>query len=406
MRTFAKSNRMLNVSYEVKGRVLEEAARMEANGDKVLKLNIGNPAPFGFEAPKEVMDAVRDGLFASQGYSDTRGVLEAREAIAAYCVEKGIRGVTLDNIFLGNGLSELIIICMQALLNDGDEILIPAPDYPVWTAAANLAGGNAVHYICDESSDWVPDIEDIRRKITSKTKAIVIVNPNNPTGAVYSRDVLEKIAALAREHELMIFSDEIYDRLIMDGIEHTSIASIAEDVCCVTLNGLSKSHLICGFRLGWICLSGRTDLASGFIEGVKVLASMRLCSNVPAQHAVVAALNHREETKQMFAPGGRVYKQREAICQGLAKIDGITFVRPQGGFYVFPKIDAKRFNIKDDERFVLDFLHAEKVLLLHGTGFSWPDPDHFRIVFMPLPEELTECAEKLGRFLSCYRQEN
>lgn len=405
MKIFNKSTKLNHVAYDVRGPVLDEAMAMEAAGERILKLNIGNPAPFGFSAPIQVLEGVDTGLAVSQGYSDSKGTIEAREAIAEYCREKGIQGVTVNDIYTGNGVSELITMCMQGLLDSGDEILIPSPDYPLWTAAATLAGGTVVHYVCDESSDWMPDIEDMRRKITDKTKAMVIINPNNPTGALYGVDVLEKLVALAREKGLMIFADEIYDRLVMDGEKHVSIASLAPDVFTVTLNGLSKSHLIAGYRIGWMSLSGDKAAAKGYIEGLNMLSSMRLCSNVPAQRAVAPALANRELTESLLVPGGRVYEQREAVCRGLAQIDGISFVKPKAGFYVFPRVDAKRFNITDDERFVQDFLRQEKVLLTHGGGFHWEQPDHFRIVFLPEVPVLDECMEKLGRFLSTYRQE-
>lgn len=403
MRTFQKSSKLFDVAYDVRGPALDEAMRMEAEGIRVLKLNIGNPAPFGFTAPKQVLDRVEESVPGTQGYSESRGIIEAREAIAKYHLGKGIQGVTPDDIYTGNGVSELIQICMQALLDVGDEILMPSPDYPLWTAAATLSGGHVRHYICDEKSDWMPDIADIRSKITPKTKAIVIINPNNPTGSVYSPDVLEEIIKVAREHELIIFSDEIYDRLCMDGIEHTSIASLAPDLFCVTLNGLSKSHLIAGFRCGWMCLSGPKDHVSGYIEGINMLASMRLCSNVPAQTAIPVALNYQEETKEMLLPGGRVYEQREAVCKGLEKIDGISFVRPKAAFYVFPKLD-ERFGITDDEKFVLDFLRTKHVLLVRGGGFHWEQPDHFRIVYLPDVSVLNESLQKLGEFLQDYHQ--
>ena len=405
MREFTKSRKLDNVAYDVRGPVLDEAMRMEAEGAKILKLNIGNPATFNFRAPECIINEMTDKLTASEGYSNSKGILEAREAIAAYARKKGIEGVTAEDVYTGNGLSELINLCMQALLDNGDEILIPSPDYPLWTATATLAGGNAVHYICDERSDWMPDIEDIRRKITPKTKAIVIINPNNPTGALYSDEVLLQIAQLAREHELIIFADEIYDRLLMDGAKHTSIAALAPDLFCVTLNGLSKSHLIAGYRIGWMSLSGDKSRAKGYIEGLNMLSSMRLCSNVPAQRAIKPALEHLETTDELLLPGGRVFEQRNAICDALDRIDGISYVKPRGAFYVFPKVDAKRFNITNDERFVLDFLRQKHVLLVHGGGFHWEAPDHFRIVFLPPTEVLYESMQKLGEFLETYHQD-
>jgi alanine-synthesizing transaminase len=404
VKTIQKSRKLNNVRYDVRGPVLDAAKALEVRGEKIIKLNIGNPAPFGFRAPQTLVAAVSKNLLAAEGYSDSKGILEAREAIAEYCERKGIEGVTPEDIYMGNGLSELITMAMQALLDDGDEILIPAPDYPLWTAAATLAGGKVVHYICDEASEWMPDIDDMRRKITSRTKAIVVINPNNPTGALYSVDILQRIVDLAREHNLIIFADEIYDRLVMDGHTHTSIASLAPDLFVVTMNGLSKSHLVCGYRCGWMCLSGDKNRAKDYIEGLNVLSSMRLCSNVPAQYAVKAALSHDEETQALLKPGGRIYEQREFICSALSSIDGVSVVKPKAAFYVFPRIDAKRFNITDDEGFVLDFLRSKRVLLVHGTGFNWPSPDHFRIVYLPEIGTLREAMTRLEDFLSTYRQ--
>ena len=404
MKTFDKSSKLDNVLYDVRGPVVDEAARMEADGLSILKLNIGNPAPFGFNAPEEVILDMRQSLWECQGYSDSKGLFSARKAIMQYCQLKKIPGVTMDDIYTGNGVSELINLNMQALLNDGDEILIPAPDYPLWTATATLAGGNVVHYICDEQSDWYPDIDDIRSKITDKTKAIVIINPNNPTGAVYPKEILEQIAQIAREKELIIFSDEIYDRLVMDGYEHTSIASLAPDVFCVTFSGLSKSHMIAGFRIGWMILSGAKDKAKGYIEGIKMLSSMRLCSNVPAQSIVQTALGGYQSVTEYIKPGGRVYEQRECIYNALRDIPGISVVKPHAAFYIFPKIDTEKFNITDDEQFALDFLHEKQVLLVPGKGFNWMQPDHFRVVYLPNVRQLERASEKLREFLSTYRQ--
>ena len=404
MKTFDKSSKLDNVLYDVRGPVVDEAARMEADGLSILKLNIGNPAPFGFNAPEEVILDMRQSLWECQGYSDSKGLFSARKAIMQYCQLKKISGVTMDDIYTGNGVSELINLSMQALLNDGDEILIPAPDYPLWTATATLAGGNVVHYICDEQSDWYPDIDDIRSKITDKTKAIVIINPNNPTGAVYPKEILEQIAQIAREKELIIFSDEIYDRLVMDEYEHTSIASLAPDVFCVTFSGLSKSHMIAGFRIGWMILSGAKDKAKGYIEGIKMLSSMRLCSNVPAQSIVQTALGGYQSVTEYIKPGGRVYEQRECIYNALRDIPGISVVKPHAAFYIFPKIDTEKFNITDDEQFALDFLHEKQVLLVPGKGFNWMQPDHFRVVYLPNVRQLERASEKLREFLSTYRQ--
>lgn len=404
MKNILKSSKLNGICYDVRGPVLDEATAMEARGENILKLNIGNPAPFGFHTPAQVMDAVSGSLSHAQGYSDSKGILEAREAIAAHCRRKGIEGVGPEDIYTGNGLSELIVMAMQGLLDDGDEILVPSPDYPLWTAAATLAGGKVVHYICDEAADWTPDLVDIRRKITPKTRALVIINPNNPTGALYNRDLLEKIAAIAREHQLILFADEIYDRLLIPGNSHTSIASLAPDLFTVTMNGLSKSHLLAGFRCGWMCLSGNKAAAKSYIEGLNMLSSMRLCSNVPAQYAIEAALNNTGEAEALMGPGGRIYEQWDCICNALKEIEGISLVRPKAAFYVFPKLDIKRFHIQNDEQFVLDFLRSKQVLLVHGGGFHWEQPDHFRIVYLPRTEVLREATDKLKDFLSDYRQ--
>lgn len=404
MQEFKKSTKLNNVGYDIRGPVLEEAMAMEAAGETILKLNIGNPANFDFRAPDCITDAMAQTLVDSEGYSDSKGIMPARIAIANYAKLKGIEGVTVNDVYTGNGVSELIGLCMQALLDNGDEILIPAPDYPLWTAVSTLSGGAAVHYICDESSDWMPDIEDIKRKVSAKTKAIVVINPNNPTGAVYGEDILNQIIQVARENGLIIFADEIYDRILMDGVKHTSIASLAPDIFTVTFNGLSKSHLIAGFRSGWMTLSGDLKRAKGYIEGINMLSSMRLCSNVPAQQAIAPALENLHATDHLFLPGGRVYEQREIIYNALKDIDGISLVKPKAAFYVFPKIDAKRFNITSDERFVLDFLRAKKVLLVHGGGFHWEEPNHFRIVYLPDVDVLQSSADKLKDFLQTYKQ--
>lgn len=377
---------------------------MEEEGKEILKLNIGNPYPFGFSAPQEVILDMLSNIRTSQGYSDSRGIFSARKAIMQYCQLRGLPNVTMNDIYTGNGVSELINLCMQALLNNGDEILIPAPDYPLWTATATLSGGKVVHYICDEQSEWYPDMDDIRSKITDKTKAIVIINPNNPTGAVYPKDVLEQIVQIAREHELIIFSDEIYDRLVMDQYQHTSIASLAPDLFCVTFSGLSKSHMIAGFRIGWMVLSGPKNRAKGYIEGLNMLSSMRLCSNVPAQSIVQTALGGYQSVNEYIQPGGRIYEQREYIYKALTDIPGITAVKPKAAFYIFPKIDVEKFHIENDEQFALDFLHEKQVLLVPGKGFNWHQPDHFRVVYLPNVLQLEKAAKKLGDFLSTYKQ--
>lgn len=404
MRQFEKSRKLDNVLYDVRGPVVDEANRMIENGMEVLRLNIGNPATFGFSAPEEVILDMMSSIRDSQGYSDSKGVFSARKAIMQYCQLKEIPNVGINDIYTGNGVSELINLCMSALLDDGDEILIPAPDYPLWTATANLAGGKAVHYICDEQSNWYPDIEDMKKKVTDKTKAIVIINPNNPTGALYPKEILEKIVQIAREHELIIFSDEIYDRLVFDGKEHISIASLAPDLFCVTFSGLSKSHMIAGFRVGWMVLSGDKSKAKGYIQGLNMLSSMRLCSNVPAQAIIQTCLGGYQSVKDYIKPGGRVYEQREYVYKALKDIPGISVVKPQAAFYIFPKIDTKKFNITDDEQFVLDFLREKRVLLVRGRGFNWMEPDHFRIVYLPSVPELKIAMDKFRDFLSAYRQ--
>ncbi len=404
MRKFTKSKKLDNVLYDVRGPVPAEAARMEENGMEILKLNIGNPAPFGFSAPQEVILDMLSNIRSSQGYSDSRGLFSARKAIMQYAQLKGIPNVTMKDIYTGNGVSELINLCMSALLDNGDEILIPAPDYPLWTATATLAGGTAVHYLCDEAADWYPDIDDIKAKVNSRTKAIVIINPNNPTGSVYPKEILEQIVEIAREHELMIFSDEIYDRLIMDGEKHISIASLAPDLFCVTFSGLSKSHMIAGFRIGWMIISGNKKIGSDFMEGVNMLSNMRLCSNVPAQAIVQTALGGYQSVNEYIVPGGRIYEQREFIYNAVRDIPGLSAVKPKAAFYMFVKMDAKRFNITDDEKFALDFLHKEQVLIVPGKGFNWNEPDHFRIVYLPNVRQLKTASERLAHFLQDYRQ--
>ena len=404
MRTFSKSTKLDNVLYDVRGPVVEEADRMIREGTSVLKLNIGNPAPFGFNAPDEVIYDMARNLRDSQGYSDSKGIWSARKAIMQYTQIRKIPNVQMEDIYTGNGVSELINLSMSALLDDGDEILIPAPDYPLWTACATLAGGKAVHYLCDEESDWVPDLEDMERKITDRTKAIVVINPNNPTGAVYPKDVLERIVEIARRHQLIIFSDEIYDRLLMDGYTHTSIASLAPDLFCVTFSGLAKSHMIAGFRVGWMVLSGNKRVAQDYIEGIKMLSSMRLCSNVPAQSIVQTALWGNQSVETYVRQGGRVTQQRDYVIDRLNAIPGISVVKPKAAFYCFPKLDTEKFHIKDDMQFAYDLLREAHVLVVQGTGFNWPDPDHFRIVYLPMMTTLTEAMDKLEHFLDGFTQ--
>ena len=404
MKTFSKSSKLENVLYDVRGPVVEEAGRMEEQGMKVLKLNIGNPAPFGFTAPEEVILDMRDNIVNSQGYSDSRGIFAARKAVMQYAQIKKIPNVSMKDIFTGNGASELIQLSLNALLNPGDEVLIPSPDYPLWTACTNLAGGKAVHYICDEQSDWYPDLADMESKVTSKTKAIVVINPNNPTGALYPKAILEGIVDIARRHELIIFSDEIYDRLVMDGEQHISTASLAPDLFCVTFSGLSKSHMICGFRVGWMILSGNKEIARDYIAGINMLSNMRLCSNVPGQSIIQTALGGYQSVNEYIVPGGRIYEQREAVYKLLNDIPGISAVKPKAAFYIFPKIDVKKFGITDDNQFALDFLREKRVLLIPGSGFNWHQPDHFRVVYLPRVEVLEGAMHKLGDFLAHYHQ--
>ena len=405
MRTFKKSSKLDNVLYDVRGPVADEAARMEGEGLRILKLNIGNPAPFGFRTPDEVITDMRQQLPDCEGYSDSRGLFSARKAIMQYAQIKNLPNVNMEGIYTGNGVSELIQLCMNALLDTGDEVLIPSPDYPLWTACTTLAGGTPVHYVCDEEAEWNPDIADMESKITSRTKAVVIINPNNPTGAVYPRELLEEIVELARRHQLMIFSDEIYDRLCMDGAEHVSIASLAPDLPCVTFSGLSKSHMIAGYRIGWMVLSGNRRSMRDFEYGVTMLSNMRLCSNVPAQSIVQTALWGYQSVERYVEPHGRIYEQRNYVYEALNSIPGISAVKPKAAFYIFPKMDVKRFNITDDEQFALDLLHEKRILITRGGGFNWGAPDHFRIVYLPRMEILHEAMEDLADFFAHYRQE-
>lgn len=404
MREFEKSSKLEGVSYDVRGPVLEEAERMQEEGISILKLNTGNPAPFGFEAPNEVIRDLIMNARDSEGYSDSKGIFSARKAIEQYCQLKHFPNVTINDIYTGNGVSELITMCMQGLLDNGDEVLVPMPDYPLWTASIALAGGTPVHYICDEEAEWYPDIDDIKSKITSRTKAIVIINPNNPTGALYPKELLEEIVEVARQNNLIIYSDEIYDRLVMDGLEHIPIATLAPDLFVVTLNGLSKSHRVAGFRVGWMVLSGDKSHVKGYIEELNMLSSMRLCSNVLSQQIIQTALGGYQSVDELLLPGGRIYEQREYIYNAINDIPGLSAVKPKAAFYIFPKIDTKRFNILDDEKFVLDFLHEHHILLVHGGGFNWNQPDHFRIVYLPKMDDLKQTAKKMREFLATYRQ--
>ncbi len=404
MKMIEKSHKLDNVCYDIRGPVMDEANRMMAEGIRVIRLNIGNPAPFRFNAPDEIVKDMMFNIRECEGYSDSKGLFSARKAIMQYCQLKRIPNVDINDIYTGNGVSELITMSMQGLLDNGDEILIPAPDYPLWTASVTLAGGRAVHYRCDEQSEWFPDIADIRAKITPRTKGIVVINPNNPTGVLYSKDILQQIVDVAREFDLTIFADEIYDRLVMDGREHVAIASLAPDLMVVNFNGLSKSHRVAGYRCGWMCLSGDKSRAKGYIEGLNLLSSMRLCSNVPAQSIIQTALGGTQSADALVLPGGRMYEQRNFIYEHLSAIPGISVVKPHAAFYIFPKIDTNMYRIDDDEQFVLEFLRHEKVALTPGTGFNIDTPDHFRIVYLPEIETLSTVCERLERFLKRYKR--
>ena len=398
-----QSHKLANVLYDIRGPVLDEAKRLEAQGHRIIKLNIGNPQPFGFETPPEILVEVVRNLPTSQGYSDSQGLVSARTAIVQHYQERGIDITDVDDVWLGNGVSELIQVALNALLDEGDEVLIPAPDYPLWTAATSLSGGKPVHYLCDESSGWMPDIEDMRSKITKRTKAIVIINPNNPTGAVYSPEVLRKIADLAVEHGLIVMADEIYDKILYDDAVHTTFAVIAPDVFTITFNGLSKAYRLAGFRSGWMVMTGPRRHATSYIEGISMLTNMRLCANVPAQHAIQTALGGRQSIRDLVLPGGRLLEQRDAAVNTLRNIPGVKCVEPKGALYVFPRLDPEVYPIVDDRKFVLDFLRAERVLVVQGTGFNWPTPDHLRIVTLPWAADLVEAIERLGNFLSSYQ---
>lgn len=404
MQLIEKSTKLDSVCYDIRGPVLEQAKRLEDEGQRILKLNIGNPAPFGFEAPEEILVDVIRNLPTAQGYSDSKGLYSARKAVVQHYQSLGLRSIGVDDIYLGNGVSEMIVMSVQALLNNGDEMLVPAPDYPLWTAAVTLSGGRAVHYICDEQSDWFPDINDIKAKITPKTKGIVVINPNNPTGAVYSRELLMQIVQVAREHNLVIFADEIYSKIIYDEAEHIPMSTLSDDLLTLTFNGLSKAYRICGFRSGWMMVSGAKRSAKDFIAGLDILASMRLCANVPMQHAIQTALGGYQTINDLVAPGGRLYEQRNLAYEMLNSIDGVSCVKPQGAMYLFPKLDAKKFNIHDDQKFALDLLMKEKILIVQGTGFNWHQPDHFRVVFLPRQRDLKDAIGRLEHFLGSYRQ--
>ncbi|MFC3852533.1 pyridoxal phosphate-dependent aminotransferase [Salinispirillum marinum] len=401
---FKKSLKLANVFYDIRGPVLQEAKRLEEEGHRILKLNIGNPTPFGFNAPDEIITDVIRNLPSAEGYSDSKGIYSARKAVMQYYQQKRVANVDVEDVILGNGVSELIVMTTQAILNDGDQVLVPAPDYPLWTGAVTLAGGKAVHYLCDEAQDWYPDLDDMRAKITERTKAIVVINPNNPTGAVYPKEILEGILQLAREHQLIVLADEIYDKITYDGVEHFTMAALADDVLTLTFNGLSKVYRLAGFRSGWIMVSGPKHKARDLLEGLNMLASMRLCANVPAQHAIQTSLGGYQSIYDLTKPGGRMCEQRNLAWEMLTAIPGITCVKPKGALYLFPRIDIRKFNIQNDERFVLDFLREQKILLVHGRAFNWPEVDHFRVVFLPNHETLTEALGKLEQFLSSYQQ--
>ena len=397
-----QSQKLANVLYDIRGPVLEEAKRLEAQGHRIIKLNIGNPQPFGFETPPEVLVEVVRNLPISQGYSDSQGILSARTAVVQNYQERGIDITDVDDVWLGNGVSELIQIALNALLDQGDEVLIPAPDYPLWTAATSLSGGTPVHYLCDESNGWMPMMESIRAKVSDRTKAIVVINPNNPTGAVYSPEILREIADFAAERGLIVMADEIYDKILYDDAVHTTFAAIAPDVFTMTFNGLSKAYRLAGFRAAWMVMTGPRKHATSYIEGINMLTNMRLCANVPAQHAIQTALGGRQSIKDLVLPGGRLLEQRDAAVTALEKIPGVSCVKPRGALYVFPKLDPQVYPLADDRKFVLEFLRSEHVLVVQGTGFNWPSTDHLRIVTLPYAKDLTEAIGRLGNFLSKY----
>jgi alanine-synthesizing transaminase len=401
-----KSQKLDNVCYDIRGPVLELAQRMEEEGHKIIKLNIGNVGVFGFDPPEEIqLDMIRN-LSNASAYSDSKGIFAARKAIMQYCQEKGIQGVTLDDVYTGNGVSELIVLSMNALLNDGDEVLVPAPDYPLWTAAVSLSGGTPVHYLCDESKEWAPDLNDLRKKITPRTKAIVVINPNNPTGAIYSKEVLLELTQIARENDLILFADEIYDKMLYDEEKHISLASLSTDVVTITLNGLSKNYRSCGYRAGWMVVSGDKEMVRDYIEGLNMLASMRLCANVPGQYAIQTALGGYQSIKDLVSEGGRLAKQRDLAWKLITDIPGVTCVKPKSALYLFPKLDPEMYPIEDDQQFVADLLKEEKILLVQGSGFNWSKPDHFRVVFLPHEDVLKEAISRLARFLERYRQKH
>ncbi|OJW59159.1 MAG: aminotransferase [Thiobacillus sp. 65-1059] len=403
LRTIHKSSKLDKVCYDIRGPVMARARQMEEEGQRIIKLNIGNPAPFGFEAPEEIVQDVIVNLPNASGYSDSKGLFSARKAIMHETQRKGIAGVSIDDIIIGNGVSELIVMAMQALLDNGDEVLVPAPDYPLWTAAVSLGGGKPRHYLCDEGAGWLPDLDDIRAKITPHTRAIVLINPNNPTGALYPTELLLEILEIARQHQLIVYADEIYDKVLFDGVVHTSIASLAEDVLIVTFNGLSKNYRACGYRSGWLIVSGDKRHAKDYLEGLNMLASMRLCSNVPGQYAIQTALGGYQSINDLVAPSGRLTRQRDLAHELLTLIPGVSCVKPKAAMYLFPKLDPKHYPIHDDQKFILNLLEEERVLVVQGSGFNWPHPDHIRVVFLPHEEDLTEAISRMSRFLDRYR---
>jgi alanine-synthesizing transaminase len=404
LKAIRKSTKLADVCYDIRGPVLARARQMEEEGQRIIKLNIGNLAPFGFDAPDEVRQDVIANLSSASGYTDSKGLFQARKAVMHYCQTKNIPGVKLEDIFLGNGVSELIVMSMQGLLDDGDEVLIPAPDYPLYTAAVRLAGGKPVHYLCDEGAGWVPDLADLRSKITPRTRAMVVINPNNPTGALYPKDLLLDLVEIARQHQLVVMADEIYDKMIYDGAEHTAIASLADDVLFLSFNGLSKNYRACGYRSGWMVISGEKQHARDYIEGLDILASMRLCANAPGQYAIQTALGGYQSINDLVAPGGRLCRQRDLAYSLLTQMPGVTCVKPKATLYLFPKLDPKMYPIADDQQFVFELLQEQKVLVVQGTGFNWPTTDHFRVVFLPNSDDLTEAMGRIGRFLETYRK--
>lgn len=404
MKKFLKSDKLNNVCYDIRGPVLELASRMEEEGQKIIKLNIGNVGVFGFDPPEEIQQDMIRNLVNSAAYSDSKGIFTARKAIMHYSQEKNIRGVGLEDIYTGNGVSELIVLAMNALLNNGDEVLVPAPDYPLWTAAVSLSGGTPIHYLCDEEKNWAPDIKDMRAKISPKTKGIVVINPNNPTGAIYSDQTLKDIVQLAHEFDLIIFADEIYDKTLYEGKTHTSIASLSDEVLMITFNGLSKNYRSCGYRAGWMVVSGNKEFALDYIEGLNMLSSMRLCSNVPGQWAIQTALGGYQSINELVGKGGRLLRQRDLAYELITQIPGVTCVKPDAALYLFPKLDPDMYPIENDQDFIAELLKEEKVLLVQGSGFNWPYPDHFRLVFLPNEDVLREAISRLAKFLERYRQ--